>query len=516
MGSENLLKFCLEKGLLVDKEMLGLFSEIEDIESIKFILEKIKHSTSNSIITKQVFLQNREQVNSFFSILPQENQRKLEKLKIKLGLSIEITKETQLIPIKKEREFNDVRIISKSLASDKKVVVKDFVTYFRNRFVSMRNILLEHSDLKNLVSLNKLAKNNQGISVIGIVSSRSVTKNGNIILEIEDLTGKTKILINKNKEDLYEKAEDIVLDSVLGFKCSGNDQILFCNEVIFPDSVLFERKKSPVEEYALFLGDLHYGSKNFMKENFLSFIDYLNGKVPNTPEVEKIKYVFFIGDLITGVGNYPNQEKDLLVVDLEQQFSELADILSTVRKDIKIILSPGNHDCVRLMEPQPLLNEKYAWPLYNIENIIFTENPSTVNIGAKSGFGGYNVLGYHGFSFPYYANTVSKLMLKKSMNTPERIMEFLLKQRHLAPSHTSVQYFPGKEDCHIIKEVPDIFVAGHTHKSAVVYYNNILLISSSSWETKTPYQEKFGNEPDHCKIPMFNLKTRAIKILDFE
>ena len=216
------------------------------------------------------------------------------------------------------------------------------------------------------------------------------------------------------------------------------------------------------------------------------------------------------------MGNYPNQEKDLLVVDLEQQFSELADILSTVRKDIKIILSPGNHDCVRLMEPQPLLNEKYAWPLYNIENIIFTENPSTVNIGAKSGFGGYNVLGYHGFSFPYYANTVSKLMLKKSMNTPERIMEFLLKQRHLAPSHTSVQYFPGKEDCHIIKEVPDIFVAGHTHKSAVVYYNNILLISSSSWETKTPYQEKFGNEPDHCKIPMFNLKTRAIKILDFE
>jgi len=32
----------------------------------------------------------------------------------------------------------------------------------------------------------------------------------------------------------------------------------------------------------------------------------------------------------------------------------------------------------------------------------------------------------------------------------------------------------------------------------------------------TPYQEKFGNTPDHCKVPMFNLKTRAVKILDFE
>ena len=68
----------------------------------------------------------------------------------------------------------------------------------------------------------------------------------------------------------------------------------------------------------------------------------------------------------------------------------------------------------------------------------------------------------------------------------------------------------------IIKKIPDIFVSAHTHKSAVSYYNNTLLISVSSWESKTPYQEKMGNEPDFCKVPMFNLKTRTIKILDFE
>ena len=48
------------------------------------------------------------------------------------------------------------------------------------------------------------------------------------------------------------------------------------------------------------------------------------------------------------------------------------------------------------------------------------------------------------------------------------------------------------------------------------YYNNILLVSTSCWEAMTPYQEKFGNMPDHCKVPLINLKTRAIKILDFE
>ena len=42
------------------------------------------------------------------------------------------------------------------------------------------------------------------------------------------------------------------------------------------------------------------------------------------------------------------------------------------------------------------------------------------------------------------------------------------------------------------------------------------MISVSSWESKTDYMEKMGSEPDHCKIPMFNLKTRQVKILDFE
>ena len=242
MNSETLLKFCLEKGLLVDQEILNLFSETEDLESVKFILEKIKSDTQTNIITKQVFTKNKEQVNKFISILPEENQRKLETLKIKLGLNIEISKQVESMPLKKERQVNNVRIVSKSLAKDKKLEVKDFVKYFRNRFNTMRDFLLEHSELKNLVSLNKLSKNNQGVSVIGLVSSKSVTKNKNMIFEIEDLTGSIKVLVNQNKKDLYEKAEDIVLDSVIGFKCSGNNQILFANDIIFPESILPERK----------------------------------------------------------------------------------------------------------------------------------------------------------------------------------------------------------------------------------------------------------------------------------
>jgi DNA polymerase II small subunit/DNA polymerase delta subunit B len=120
------------------------------------------------------------------------------------------------------------------------------------------------------------------------------------------------------------------------------------------------------------------------------------------------------------------------------------------------------------------------------------------------------------FSFAYYANNVQSLMKVKAMNVPDKIMHYLLKCRSLAPSHGSSQYFPSSEDFYFINPIPDIFVAGHTHKSEVSYYNNILTISSSCWEAMTSYQEKMGSNPDHCKVPMFNLKTRAIKILDFE
>lgn len=521
MNNQEILNFCLEKGFLLDKDILNLFSETNDAESVKVILEKIRVHTNQKIITRNVFLKNQETVNKFFHDLPIENQKKLEKLKINLGLSIEISRESEIVNeenIKEvENNFENVSVVPQNPTPSKKLEVIDFVKYFRNRFSKMKNILEEHSELDNLVSINKISNSRTKISVIGLVIEKRTTKNKNIILDIEDLTGTIRILVNKDKKELYEKAEEIALDSVVGFKGSGNREIIFANDIIFPEAVLFERKKSPKEEYALFIGDLHYGSKRFLEKSFLKFIDYLNGKVPNTPEVEKIKYLIVVGDIITGVGNYPNQENDLKIIDLEEQYLKLAELFGKIPKRIKIIISPGNHEGVRLMEPQPLFDEKYAWPLYEMENVVLVPNPSEVKIGINKNFNGFSVLMYHGFSYFYYVNNVARLMKMKAANSPEEIMKYLLRQRHLAPTHASVQYFPSQDiDYHLIQNIPDILISAHTHKSAVTYYNNILVISTSCWEAMTPYQEKFGNTPDHCKVPMLNLKTRAVKILDFE
>jgi len=518
--NKEILKFGLERGFLLDEEVLNLMGELEDTESVKLILDNLKNYTSKKIITKEIFENSSSEVSKIFLSLPEKTRQKFERLKIKLGLEIEISKEIVASPkIEASKEAissGEIKITSASSPPGKKIEVQDFIEHFRSRFSKLKQILQENPNISNPVSINKIGGIKQGITLIGMVSSKRVTKNKNLILEIEDLTGRINVVVSAGRQEIYGVAENLALDSVIGLRGFGNREILFVNDIILPDSAISLKKKGVEEEYALFIGDLHFGSKLFLRKSFLKFIDYLSGKLPNTPEVEKIKYLFIAGDLVTGVGNYPSQERDLEIVNLEEQYTGLAELLGKIRSDIKIILSPGNHDGVRLMEPQPLLDEKYAWPLYNLKNTILIGNPANVCIGAKNNFSGFDILVYHGFSFPYYAANIPSLSSKRAMNSPEEIMKYLLKNRHLAPTHASTQYIPLEEDALLIKKVPDIFVAAHTHKCGISNYNNVLVISVSCWESMTPYQEKFGNEPDHCKVPMLNLKTREIKILDFE
>jgi len=362
MDAKEILKFCVEKGLLLDPEVLGLFSETADEEGIKLIIGKIKNHTNNKIITRALFEQNKNQVSEFFLELPKENQEKLERLKIKLGLQIEISKESSVTSAKQasteQEEIPKVKVLSKTPSFKKKLEVEDFVKNLTGRFLSIRDILQERSELENLVSINKLSKTRQSVSIIGMIVEKMVTKNRNIIFEVEDLTGRIRVLINQNRPEIYKQAEEISPDSVIGFTGFGDREIFFVNKLVFPDVAVFEKKYSPNEEYALFISDLQFGSKLFLKEQFNKFIEYLSDRGPRTEEVRKIKYLFIVGDLVSGVGVYPSQIRDLEIGDIEEQFRQLAEILKKIRKDITIIISPGNHDGVRLMEPQPVLDER--------------------------------------------------------------------------------------------------------------------------------------------------------------
>jgi DNA polymerase II small subunit len=352
-----------------------------------------------------------------------------------------------------------------------------------------------------------------------MVFNKRITKNKNILLEVEDLTGRALLLVNSNKEEVFKKAQEIVLDDILGFKCSGNNEMLFVNDIIIPDVFLKEKKKSPYEESAIFIADLHVGSNKFLEKQFLEFIDWVNLKVGGEKHqkiASTVKYIFILGDLVDGIGIYPGQEDELVIKEVTAQYEKVAELLSKIRDDIKIIICPGNHDAVRIAEPQPLLDERFAAALYDLKNAIFVSNPCVVGIGGAGTFPGFNVLAYHGYSFEHYASNVDVIRLNSPSKRPDVIMEFLLKRRHLAPTHSSTPYVPcEKQDPLAIYEAPDIFVSAHMHKSSISSHNGILNIACSCWQSTTPYQEKIGHEPDPCKVPILNLKTGQVNVIDF-
>ena len=95
-------------------------------------------------------------------------------------------------------------------------------------------------------------------------------------------------------------------------------------------------------------------------------------------------------------------------------------------------------------------------------------------------------------------------------------MQFLLKRRHLAPSHTSTLYIPDANKDHlVIDTLPDIFVTGHVHKAVITNYRNITLVCGSCWQSKTVFQEKVGHNPEPARVPVLNLKTRQFRLLKF-
>ena len=312
-------------------------------------------------------------------------------------------------------------------------------------------------------------------------------------------------------------------DEVIGITGTSGDKIVFVENIYLPDVPLNkEFKKSPDEVYAVFISDLHVGSNKFLSSGFEKFLDWLNGRIGSEEHkqlVKKIKYLFIVGDLIDGVGIYPGQENQLLITDVKEQYDEAARLLAGVPKDITIILSPGNHDAMRIAEPQPLLSLEYAKSLWNMENVIMVTNPAVVNIHSSKSFPGFDVLVYHGYSLTFYGDQIDSLRTsgKNVSNRAVHVMEYLLQRRHLSPTHTSTLYVPNiKKDNLVIESVPDIFVCGHIHKAATSNYKNVQLICSSCWQAKTSFQEKMGHEPDPCTVPIINLQTRQVKMLNFE
>jgi DNA polymerase II small subunit len=219
----------------------------------------------------------------------------------------------------------------------------------------------------------------------------------------------------------------------------------------------------------------------------------------------KIKYLVIPGDVVDGIGIYPNQENELAIVDVYRQYEALAEQLSLIPDYISMIIQPGNHDAVRPAEPQPTF-EKEIQDLFSGMDMTFVGNPCYFSLH------GVEILSYHGQSLLDYVTNIQHL----KYNEPVEIMKVMLRKHHLAPTYGGyTPLAPEHLDYMVIDRIPDVFVTGHVHLAQFSDYRGVKLINASSWQAQTSYQKMLNFIPDSAKLPIIDLKTGNVTMMDF-
>jgi len=520
---QKLVETLMGRGYLMESGLLELLKGTAPEISQRLGEAIIKSSKEQKFISKTFFLENANNILFFLKGMQKEGEEGLfeDTIKHLKNFAAPVTEKSALEPFerKDKSKTGQIQILKYNNPPSKKFEADDFTKHFRGRFTALKSILQVREELVGLTSIGKLPEQKQNnLSIIGMVFNTRITKNKNLFIEMEDLTGKISVVVNHTKEELFKKAGEIVLDDILAVKCSGSREMLFAEDIFFPDVVEKKPKRSQTEEYAAFTSDIHLGSKNFLEDKFKKFIAWINleeGTEEQKEIAKKLKYLFIVGDNVDGVGIFPGQEELLEITDMKEQYKKLASLLSTIRKDVLVFMAPGQHDAVRVAEPQPPIGEDYAPELNEIENLFLVSNPAVIKIGITKTFEGIDVLMYHGASLHSVISSIEELRIKDGHNFPTRAVKYLLKKRHLSSQHSATVYLPLENDPLVISEVPDIIATGEIHKPEVGNYHGVTMIASSCWQSITAFEEKIGNHPEPCKVPIFNLKTGEAKILDF-
>ncbi len=376
--------------------------------------------------------------------------------------------------------------------------LENLISYFKSRYEKLANILSKRPELRNYTKIADIDDSQDSLSLILMVREIRTSKNGHKIIEFEDDTGNISVLFSNKNEELFAEAEKLVRDEVVGVIANKSDDrhFAFGQEIIKPGVLRVPDKE--MDFGIVFLSDVHIGSLTFLEDAFQRFIDWINceyGDEEQRKVAEDVKYLIIGGDIVDGIGVYPNQDKELAIKDITEQYNEAARFLGNIRSDIKIIIAPGNHDASRVAEPQPAVPEEYAGALYELDNVEFISNPGVVSLD------GINVLIYHGRSFDDLVMAVKDFAYEKS----DDIMVELLQKRHLAPIYGERTPLASElEDYLVIDEVPDVFHTGHIHINSYKRYKGVHLINSGTFQTQTEFQKIYNINPTPAEVPILH------------
>ena len=460
---------------------------------------------------------------------PKAEEKPKEEIKAKVnpGYASEHVVKIEDAEVSKEVEVKYKRNLTESKVSfDKFKVLKDtsnksytrgeignLIDYFQNRYKKLSGILEKRPELRTWQKINEITENQTDLNLIVMITDIRSTKNGHYLIEVEDDTGSMPILVSKDNDELIRAARNLMRDEVIGViaqKRAGQseNQLAICQNLIDPDVPRKDRKE--VDFGTVFTSDIHIGSSTFLEDAFVRFTKWLNGDFGSEEQREmanNVKYMIIGGDIVDGIGVYPNQDKELAIKDITAQYDEAARLVGDIRSDIKIIITPGNHDASRVAEPQPAVPEKYAKSLYKLNNVEFLSNPSTVSLD------GLEVLIYHG-------RGIDDMVMGSNDFSHERndlVMKEFLRKRHLAPLYGERTPLASElEDHLVIDSVPDVLHTGHVHINTYTNYKGIHCINSGTFQTQTEFQKIYNIMPTPAEVPIIDVggNYKQLKFID--
>ena len=313
-------------------------------------------------------------------------------------------------------------------------------------------------------------------------------------LVIDDTTGSIPAVCKTR--DLINEASTLILDQMLMLEISPskrNSNDFIVKDIIFPDIPEHVPSKSGTESYVALISDLHVGSKYFMDKEFKDFVSWLSS---DDDIVRKINFVCIAGDIVDGIGIYPNQDRELIDLNINSQISYAAALLDKIPKRMHVFLIPGNHDPGRRALPQTALTSLCDFK--SLENFSILGNPSLIELNRVK------LLMFHGQSLDDVIATVPGLSYSK----PVEAMKILLRSRHLSPIYGNrTPIAPESEDMLVIDDVPDVFHAGHVHITQIGRYKGTLIVNSGAWQRQTKFQQTMGINPTPGICILVNLAT---------
>lgn len=382
----------------------------------------------------------------------------------------------------------------------------EFVRFVRYRFERLRSILLRKIDLEPIPIAElrvSATRNGDNLLVIGMILDKATMRDRSIKVTLEDETGSISVLF-KRESRYWEVADKVPIDSVVAVRGTYMNGKIFAESLILPEVNEGEVEARFHEGKVALVSDVHIGSKYFNESAFERFIRWLGSE-----GARDVRYLVICGDLVDGIGVYPNQEEELRIVDVYKQFKYASTILSRVPSRIKLIYIPGNHEPIRQAEPQPEVPMDYL-------EILIDANPSMIHLPnpAMISIGGVRIMLYHGRSL----NAIMKHIPGLQPVTPSTVVEamsWMLRLRSLAPIYGEHPISPEERDWLILSEVPNVLHTGHVHVYGVGEYRGIRLINSGTFENETPYIRSLGIEVTVGRVPILDLKNLNVEVMNF-